>query len=794
MNKTTAPQRWWDLPSVLTLFVAILMATMRLTATKWTEELSIIHLIAILGLATGLGLGMSIFTRKSSLFFAMSYGVFTLGWQLGTTLGSGIQWGERLVSILERIEISTSNLFQQKAVTDPILFITLMGLLFWILSVHAGYTLTRHGNPWQTILPTGLALFVIHVNDPYWPNRAWFLAGYIFLSLLLLSRLTFLKKQYVWKENHTHLPPYVGLDFLRVTLIAGAVIIILAWTAPALAASISPIRDAWSQVARPYYEAKDRISNAFASLRSSVGLVRDYYGETLPLGRGNTLTDNVVLTIAAPDRPSAGIRFYWRARVYDIFQDRQWRVTNVETEKMNANNFELAQPVYDTGRWEASFTVVPGVAMATIYAAPQPTWISRPVQVEFTTNQDGTIDLWALQASPSLQPGDSYEFSSSLSNVTIQDMRNAGTDYPEWVTARYLQLPDNITSRTLDLAQRIAEGLDNPYDITNAVTEYLRENIEYSETIPSPPANQEVIDWILFDLKQGFCNYYATAEILLLRSLGIPARLAVGYSQGNHDTETNTYTVRQRDAHAWPEVYYPKIGWVEFEPTLNQRPLLRPLGEDINSNRPAGNPNRPDIFPDESPGDRFPLEENLNQDFGSQGGFFSPNNISWYIIAFAGLIFIGFAGYLWYRSQFDPAFLKQVQKITSISTKLEKSFIKIGINPPEFLRNWAYNSSLPLQARAYREINRSLQRLGTEARPNNTPSERASALSVLLPSASVYIQNLLVEYQSLTYRATPGDESTALNAARVIRRTTNLEIIRRLVERFQKLLQPKRKV
>jgi len=116
----------------------------------------------------------------------------------------------------------------------------------------------------------------------------------------------------------------------------------------------------------------------------------------------------------------------------------------------------------------------------------------------------------------------------------------------------------------------------------------LRKNIDYSESVPPIPADQELIDWFLFDIRQGFCNYYASAEIIMLRSLGIPARLSVGYAQGEPiEDMSDAYLVRQRDAHAWPEVYFPSIGWVEFEPTASQPDISRLEGsddEDQNSN------------------------------------------------------------------------------------------------------------------------------------------------------------------------------------------------------------------
>jgi transglutaminase-like putative cysteine protease len=168
----------------------------------------------------------------------------------------------------------------------------------------------------------------------------------------------------------------------------------------------------------------------------------------------------------------------------------------------------------------------------TFYVAPQPLWVSRPARADLAYNPDGTTDLSALHASPRLRAGQAYQVRSSISVATADQLRAAGTDYPRWVANRYLQLPPTITPRTRELARQVAAGLDNPYDIAIAVTDYLRAQISYADTTPSLDSDQEPLDWFLFDLRQGFCNYYASAEIVLLRSLGIPARLAVGFAQG----------------------------------------------------------------------------------------------------------------------------------------------------------------------------------------------------------------------------------------------------------------------
>jgi len=78
------------------------------------------------------------------------------------------------------------------------------------------------------------------------------------------------------------------------------------------------------------------------------------------------------------------------------------------------------------------------------------------------------------------------------------------------------------------------------------------------------------VAWFLFQGKQGYCEYYASSMVIMLRHLGIPARLAGGYAPGSLDPKTRQIVVRESSAHAWPEVYFPNYGWIEFEPTPSQ--------------------------------------------------------------------------------------------------------------------------------------------------------------------------------------------------------------------------------
>jgi len=98
----------------------------------------------------------------------------------------------------------------------------------------------------------------------------------------------------------------------------------------------------------------------------------------------------------------------------------------------------------------------------------------------------------------------------------------------------------------------------------------LRVNYTYTTTITTPPPGVDRVEWFLFQGKQGYCEYYASSMIIMLRHLGIPSRLAGGYAPGTLDPVTGKYVVKESSAHAWPEVYFPQYGWINFEPTPSQ--------------------------------------------------------------------------------------------------------------------------------------------------------------------------------------------------------------------------------
>lgn len=168
--------------------------------------------------------------------------------------------------------------------------------------------------------------------------------------------------------------------------------------------------------------------------------------------------------------------------------------------------------------------------------------------------------------------GITYDVTGLISIVQEESLASAGRDYPVWVTDRYLQLGDTVTPRTIGLAVEIAGGAPDPYTQALLVEEWLRSNIVYDERVAATPADADVVDYVLFDNRQGYCEHYASAMTIMMRSLGVPARTVVGYYPGDFDGARDGFVYRQLNAHAWTEVFFPGYGWIPFEPTAN-RPL-----------------------------------------------------------------------------------------------------------------------------------------------------------------------------------------------------------------------------
>jgi transglutaminase-like putative cysteine protease len=174
-----------------------------------------------------------------------------------------------------------------------------------------------------------------------------------------------------------------------------------------------------------------------------------------------------------------------------------------------------------------------------------------------------------------LNPGQSYTSTARRYVADIESLRKAPADYPDWVKSRYLSLPKNFSPGIRALALDLAGNAPTAYDKTMALVNYLN-SLNYNVNPPAPPEGRDEIDFFLFDSKSGYCVHFSSSLALMLRSLGIPTRVVTGYIGGEFDPASNSWIVKGSAAHAWTQVYFTGLGWVDFEPTPGREGIQRP--------------------------------------------------------------------------------------------------------------------------------------------------------------------------------------------------------------------------
>jgi transglutaminase-like putative cysteine protease len=465
---------------------------------------------------------------------------------------------------------------------DNLIFVLFLSILFWFLGHNTAWHIFRVDRVWRAILPPGL---VILVNVFYYTGDApldLYLALYAVLALLLIARSAVDEQEWEWYLRHITFPPQLRTQFLRWGTVLAVVLVGAAWMLPNGSESESLERVQEFLNSDPLDDLNQLFNRLFASLESEGLATADYYGgNSLQLSGAIQLGDKPVMLIDVPPQAPGGSRYYWRSRTFSTYEGGRWTPNALLRLTVPDSGFGIVNPPALAGRTDVGQQVTMVLeASRLVYTAPQPQTLNLPVVIDlsYVGEAQELMDVSVIRPRQVLRTGDKYSVVSSIASADAPSLRAAGTDYPLWVLSEYLQIGSSVTQRTRDLASQIVTqaGVTTPYDQAKAIERWLRQNIAYSETIPGPPSGYDPIDWVLFEDPRGYCNYYASAMIMMLRSQGIPARMVAGFSQGEWDDASQGYLVRERDAHTWVEVYFPGYGWVEFEPTAAQAPLERP--------------------------------------------------------------------------------------------------------------------------------------------------------------------------------------------------------------------------
>jgi protein-glutamine gamma-glutamyltransferase len=159
-----------------------------------------------------------------------------------------------------------------------------------------------------------------------------------------------------------------------------------------------------------------------------------------------------------------------------------------------------------------------------------------------------------------------YEGFSRVPDVPASALRDAPADFPPQIRDTYLELPKSLDPRIRELAEKAAGSSQNEYDEAAKIESYLMTHYSYTLNLTGPRAKDPLANF-LFVRRSGHCEYFASAMTIMLRSIGIPARYVTGFLPGEFNDIGGDYIIRESDAHAWVEVYFPAYGWITFDPT-----------------------------------------------------------------------------------------------------------------------------------------------------------------------------------------------------------------------------------
>lgn len=296
-------------------------------------------------------------------------------------------------------------------------------------------------------------------------------------------------------------------------------------------------------------------------------------------GSGSTQGEDLVFSVKMP------VKLYHLVQLYDIYNGTSWTLSpQLKNGSQRRLPKQLRLPAFHD--IEANYTVQKWISPK-LFAPFRPLMFSATDNVESIRIFQNTFFNAELYGRQYPRLPFKYKVTSRIflplnqQEIKPDDKRKTVYWLERIPTRHYLQLPrKKISKRLSELVKNLTKDVKDPYRKAILLRDYLRENFNYKLYAEKPPANRELADFFLFDLKEGHCEYFATTLAVMARLAELPARIATGFSPGNYNTLTNAFDVYEYHAHAWTQIFFDDKGWLTFDATPPQNIISRttPLG------------------------------------------------------------------------------------------------------------------------------------------------------------------------------------------------------------------------
>jgi protein-glutamine gamma-glutamyltransferase len=284
------------------------------------------------------------------------------------------------------------------------------------------------------------------------------------------------------------------------------------------------------------------------------------FSNTLDTAIRASLSNQVIM------RVRAAVPSFWTAETFDRWSGQAWSVTEPDNRIITGGSpFVLPDPEGDTlvGQQDIQTFYLATTGPNLIFHAGDAHQVWFPAS-GLVDSRDGTI-----RTSLGMGPGTVYTVESLVDRPTAADLEATSTSdqvLDQADAQRDTQLP-HAYSRVEALAKSVTARQPTVYAKVQALISWIGAHTRYSTDIPPLPKGADAVNEFLFGNRVGYCEQISTALTVMLRTLGIPAREAVGYVPGPYDPITDLYDIQASDAHAWVQVWFPYYGWQSFDPT-----------------------------------------------------------------------------------------------------------------------------------------------------------------------------------------------------------------------------------
>jgi transglutaminase-like putative cysteine protease len=647
LRRYLRPREGWI--AYFLLFVMLLTVGWSVQRAGWLEQAEFLVPVAFYASLLGALLGMSRLSVAITLpISAIAGGAVTL-WSVGGEYFPDQSQLDRLLSL--RLEAIDWTRYVVRLGYPPEFSPYAIGLaaIMWVTAFVAAYTLYRHHRALDAIVLVGAAL-VANMSATF-TDLFFYLVIFVLAALFLWLRVALLNREDGWRRRRVTETADVSASIMRTGAIFIVTTIVLSWMLTSVAVG-APLTDAWRNLDTVWTSTRNQLDGIFGSLSCpDCRLSGATFAPSFAVKGSWVSDDSEVMTVAEKRN------YYLETITYDVYTGHGWKRSGSQPRTVPANEFVFSKaspdrPLNDDkgATLEKIQVVFSKTVGRNLFTPGFPSKLNTPTVVQLP---GGAELMGGLESTAPIPTGAGYTLNALIANATEAQLVVAGKNYPREVTAHYLGTP-GVTQRTKDLARLIVSQAraTDPYHQAKALADFLRLDPSFTYTTKASlprDANQDIVDFFLFDPdgQRGYCQYFASAMVVMARSLGLPARMAVGFAPGT-SVGTEKYLYREKNAHTWAEVYFPGYGWQIFEATKTIAAVFRS----------SGGPAEPIVGPSTAPATGSRLKEDLTPDqpkviasvppivgtSGGDGGEARAGNLI--IVA---VILLGVSGVIWWR-------------------------------------------------------------------------------------------------------------------------------------------------